>query len=179
MTDKLNRTLLYTYGVADLGFTLVTNMEVFFFSAFLTDYAEFSLKITGYILGFTSLADMLFAPIAGIVLQRVTLMYGGKYRSWFLVGPPIIAVLFVLQFTKIGNTVSATLIIVTGFILSHLIWNIVFAASASMVGRLSRLPSERTILSASRAQGFSAAGIIFSLISLPIINFFTSIIYCS
>ena len=174
MTEKLNKTLLYTYGVADCGFTLMTNMELFFFSAFLTDYAEFSLTITGFILGFTSLADMVFAPVAGIVLQKVTLKYGGKYRSWFLVGPPIVAVLFVLQFTKIGNTLSATLIIIIGFILSHLVWNIMFTASASMVGRLSRLPNERTILSASRAQGFSAAGIIFSVTSLPIIGFFTS-----
>jgi GPH family glycoside/pentoside/hexuronide:cation symporter len=36
------------------------------------------------------------------------------------------------------------------------------------------LPDERTILSASRAQGMSAAGIIFGMTSMPIINFFTS-----
>ena len=82
--------------------------------------------------------------------------------------------MFILQFTKIGNTLSATLIIIFGFIVSHLIWNIVFTASASMVGRLSHSPNERTILSASRAQGFSAAGIIFSVTSLPLIEFFTS-----
>lgn len=174
MKRELNKTLLYTYGVADLGFTLMTNMELFFFSAFLTDYAEFPLSTTGYILGLTSLGDMVFALIGGIVLQKVTLMYGGKYRSWFLVGPPIVAVLFILQFTKIGTTLPATLIIIFGFIASHLIWNIVFTASASMVGRLSRSPKERTILSASRAQGFSAAGVIFSVTSLPIIEFFTS-----
>ena len=149
-------------------------MELFFFAAFLTDYADFSLSITGYILGFTSLADIAFALIAGIILQKVTLMYGGKYRSWFLVGPPIVAVLFILQFTKIGTTLSAGLIIAFGFIVSHLIWNIVFTASASMVGRLSRSTDERTILSASRAQGMSAAGIIFSVTSLPMIDFFTS-----
>jgi Na+/melibiose symporter-like transporter len=100
-------------------------------------------------------------------------MYGGKYRSWFLVGPPVVALLFILQFTKIGTTLSAAMIIGFGFIASHLIWNIVFTASASMVGRLSQLTDDRIILSASRAQGMSAAGIIFSVTSLPIINFFT------
>jgi Na+/melibiose symporter-like transporter len=174
MTKKLNKLLLYTYGFADLGFVLITNMEMYFFSAFLTDYAEFSLSITGYILAFTSLADIVFALVAGVILQKVTLMYGGKYRSWFLVGPPFVAVLFILQFTKIGTTLSAAIIIGFGFVASHLIWNIVFTASASMVGRLSRSPNERTILSASRAQGMSAAGIIFSVTSLPIIYFFTS-----
>ncbi len=174
MAEKLKKTLLYSYGIPDLGFTLMTNMELFFFSAFLTDYAEFSLSVAGYILGFTSLADMLFAPVAGILLQKVTLKFGGKYRSWFLIGPPVVAVLFILQFTKIGTILTATLIIVSGFILSHVIWNIMFTASASMVGRLSRRPNERTILSASRAQGFSAAGIIFSVTSLPMIYFFAS-----
>jgi len=174
MTEKLNKPLLYTYGIGDLGFVLITNMELFFFAAFLTDYADFSLSITGYILGFTSLADIVFALVAGVILQKVTLMYGGKYRSWFLVGPPIVAVLFILQFTKIGTTLSAGLIIAFGFVASHLIWNIMFTASASMVGRLSQSPDERTILSTSRAQGMSAAGIIFSVTSLPMIDFFTS-----
>ena len=174
MTERLNKSLLYTYGIADLGFVLIANMELYFFSAFLTDYAEFSLSITGYILGFTSLADIVFALVAGVILQKVTLTYGGKYRSWFLVGPPVVAVLFILQFTKIGTTLSAAIIIGFGFVASHLIWNIVFTASASMVGRLGQSPDERTILSASRAQGMSAAGIIFAVTCLPIIDFFTS-----
>jgi len=166
--------LLYTYGIADLGFVLIANMELYFFSIFLTDYAEFSLSITGYILGLTSIADIVFALVGGVILQKVTLMYGGKYRSWFLVGPPVVALLFVLQFTKIGTILSAAIIIGFGFIASHLIWNIVYTASASMVGRLSQLTDERTILSASRAQGMSAAGIIFALTCQRIIDFFTS-----
>ena len=162
MPERLNKPLLYTYGIADLGFVLIANMELFFFSAFLTDYAEFSLSVTGYILGFTALADIAFALIGGIILHKVTLMYGGKYRSWFLVAPPVVAVLFILQFSKIGTTLSAAIIIGFGFIASHLIWNIVFTASASMVGRLSQLTDDRIILSASRAQGMSAAGIILA-----------------
>jgi glucuronide carrier protein len=174
MPERLNKSLLYTYGIADLGFVLVTNMELFFFAAFLTDYADFSLSLTGYILGFTSLADIAFVLVGGIILQKLTLRFGGKYRSWFLVGPPFVALLFILQFTRIGPTLPAALIIIFGFIGSHLIWNIVFSACASMVGRLGQWPDERTILSTSRAQGMSAAGIIFSVTSLPVINFFTS-----
>jgi Na+/melibiose symporter-like transporter len=173
MTTRLKRSLLYSYGIADLGFVVMVSMELYLFSAFLTDYAEFSLKTTGYILGFTSLADIMCALIAGLILQKVTLKFGGKYRSWFLVGPPVVAFLFVLQFTKIGNTLTAASVIIFGFVASHLLWNVVFTASASMVGRLSRNPDERTILSTSRAQGMSAAGIIFSITHLPLITFFT------
>jgi Na+/melibiose symporter-like transporter len=174
MTEKLNRSLLYTYGIADLGFVLMVSMELYFFSAFLTDIAKFSLPLTGFVLGFTNVADIVCALIAGVILQKVTLKSGGKYRSWFLVGPPLVAVLFILQFSKIGSHITAALIISFGFVASHLLWNVVFTASASMVGRLSNSPAETTILSTSRAQGMSSAQIIFSLTSVPVIAFFTA-----
>jgi len=153
MTERLDRSLLYTYGIADLCFVLLVNMELVFFPAFLTDYAQFSLAIWSQIVLITSLADIVCSLAAGVILQRVTLRFGGKYRSWFLVGPWIIAVLFVLQFVKIGSDPVAAIIIIVAFIASHLVWNISFTASGAMVGRLSRLPDEQTILSANRAQG--------------------------
>ena len=103
MVERINKTLLYTYGIADLGFVLMVSMELYLFSAFLTDYAEFSVPMTSFILVFTSLADIACALAAGMILQKVTLKYGGKYRSWFLIGPPAVAVLFILQFSKIGQ----------------------------------------------------------------------------
>jgi Na+/melibiose symporter-like transporter len=175
MAEKLSKSLLFTYGIADMFFLLMVSMEMFYFAAFLTDYARFSMVTMGVILWITGVVDIVCALGAGIILQRVNLKYGGKYRSWFLVGPPLVAPLFVLQFSKIGNELSAALIIVTAFILSHLIYNVVFTASGSMVGRLSQLPEERTILSTSRSQGWSAAGLIFSVTGLPMIMFFANL----
>ena len=174
MVERLRRSLLYTYGIADLFFALMINMEAYFFTAFLTDYAQFSLAITGQILGLTSLLDIACALAGGVLLQKVALRYGGKYRSWFLVGPPIVAPFFILQFTKIGSDRTAVLIVIFGYIASHLLFNVVVSASGAMVGRLSQLPEERTILSASRAQGMSAAGLIFSATAMPMILFFAS-----
>jgi Na+/melibiose symporter-like transporter len=172
VAEKLNKLLLYTYGVGDLCFTLMVNMELYFFAAFLTDYAQFSLLIVGQILGVTAAIDMVCALAGGAVLQKVTIKYGGKYRSWFLFGPPIIAPLFILQFTKIGSDLNAAIIVMFGFIASHLLFNVVFSASGAMLGRLSQLPNERTILSTSRAQGMAAAGLIFSATAMPMIVFF-------
>jgi Na+/melibiose symporter-like transporter len=174
MTERLNKPLLYTFGIGDLFFTLMVNMELYFFPAFLTDFAQFSLIIFSLIIWITGFADIICALVAGVILQKVTLKFGGKYRSWLLVGPPIVAPLFILQFSKIGNNSMAALIIVLGFIASHLIFNVVFAATGSMVGTLSQLPDERTILSSSRAQGMSAAGLIFSGTALPMIAFFSA-----
>jgi len=172
MTERLNKSLLYTFGVADLCFTLMINMELYFFPAFLTDYAQFSLGVVGKILYATSFADIVCALVAGVILQKVALTFGGRYRSWLLAGPPIVAPLFVLQFTKIGSVSAAAWIIVVGFVASHLLFNVVYAATGSMVGSLSQRPDERTILSSSRAQGMAAAGLIFSATALPMITYF-------
>jgi Na+/melibiose symporter-like transporter len=170
--EKLPKSLLYTYGIADLFFVLMVNMEVYFFPAFLTDYAQFSLAVVANILWLTSAVDIVCALAAGILLQNITLGFGGKYRSWFLVGPPMVVVFYILQFTKMGSDWTAALIIMSGFIMSHLLWNIVVTAGGSMVGRLSPLSHERTLLSASRAQGMSASGLLFSATALPMILFF-------
>ena len=171
MAERLSKPVLYTFGVGDLFFTLMVNMEVYYFAAFLTDFAQFSVVAANLILVITGAADIICALLAGFILQKVTLKFGGKYRSWLLIGPPIVAPLFILQFSKIGSASMAAVIITLGFIASHLVFNVVFAATGSMVGTLSQRPDERTILSSSRAQGMSAAGLIFSVTG-PIIVFF-------
>ena len=82
MAERLKKTLLYTYGVPDLFFSMMINMEVFFFAIFLTDYAGFSLTVVGQILTVTSVIDIVCAVVGGVILQKVTLRFGGKYRSW-------------------------------------------------------------------------------------------------
>ena len=172
MGERLSKFVLYTYGIPDLFFALMVNMEAYFFTAFLTDHAQFPLLLAGQILGLTSLIDIVCALVGGIILQKVTLKYGGKYRSWFLIGPPLIAPLFILQFTKIGSNLTAAAIVMFGFVASHLLFNVVVSASGAMLGRLSARPDERTILSTSRAQGMSAAGLVLSATAMPMVLFF-------
>ena len=111
MTERLKKTLLYTYGVPDMFFSMMISMEVYFFAIFLTDYAQFSLAVVAQILTVTSVIDIVCALVGGVILQKVTLRFGGKYRSWFLIGPPLVVPLIVLQFTKIGSDLTAAVII--------------------------------------------------------------------
>jgi GPH family glycoside/pentoside/hexuronide:cation symporter/glucuronide carrier protein len=174
MAEGLRKSVLYTYGVADLFFLLVVNLEMFYFAMFLTDYAQFSMATVSIILWITGIFDTACAFVAGIILQNTNLKFGGKYRSWFLIGPPIVAPLFLLQFSRIGGELSAAVLITSGFLFSHLLWNVVFTASGAMVGRLSKLPDEVTMLSTNRAQGMSAGALIFSVTAGPMIAFFSA-----
>ena len=173
MAERLKKSLLYTYGVGDMFFSLLVCMEIYYFNAFLTDYAKFSMVIVNFIVLVVGAADILCALAAGVVLQKVSLKFGGKYRSWLVICPPMVALLFILQFSKIGGEYIAAAIIIFGFLASHLLWNVQFGATGALVGSLTQLPDERTILSSSRAQGTAAASLIFSFAGPFMILFFS------
>jgi len=172
--EKLKKSLLYTYGIGDMFFVLMVCMEMYYFTAFLTDYALFPLETVRNLQLFTGVFDIGCALFAGIMLQKVNLKFGGKYRSWFLIGPLPVALFFTLQFTKIGSEMTAIVVIVIAFVASHLIWNTITACSGSMVGRMTKQTGEITILSTSRAQGMAAAGLLFSASGVPLIAFFSA-----
>src|SRR4030042_1993438 len=173
MAERLKKSLLYTYGVGDMFFSLLVCMEIYYFNAFLTDYAKFSMVIVNFIVLVVGAADILCALAAGVVLQKVSLKFGGKYRSWLVICPPMVALLFILQFSKIGGEYIAAAIIIFGFLASHLLWNVQFGATGALVGSLTQLSDERTILSSSRAQGTAAASLIFSFAGPFMILFFS------
>jgi Na+/melibiose symporter-like transporter len=172
MAERLKKSLLYSFGVGDLFFALLSNMEVFFFTAFLTDYAKFSLIIASVVVYVTGFGDIICALAAGVILQRFSVKLKGGYRSWLLLCPPIVVPLFILQFSKIGGEYTAAAIIIIGFLASHLLWNVGYAATGALVGSLTQRPDERTVLSSSRAQGMSAGGLVFSFTGPPLIAFF-------
>jgi glucuronide carrier protein len=172
--EKLKKSLLYTYGIGDMFFVLMVYMEMYYFTAFLTDYAQFSMKTVKAIQYSTGAFDIGCALLAGFMLQKINLKFGGKYRSWFLIGPLPVALLFMLQFTKIGSDMTAISVIIFGFLASHLIWNTITACSGAMAGRMTKRTDEITILSSSRAQGMAAAGLVFSATGVPLIAFFSA-----
>ena len=170
---ELKKSLLYTYGVADMFFVLLASMELYYFTIFLTDWAGFPMKTVQLILYITGALDIICVLLSGIILEKINLKFGGKYRSWFLVGPLPFAILYVFQFTKIGSDTVAVAIIIMGFIASHLLWNTVVACGGAMIGRMTRGTKELTLLSTSRAQGMIAAGLIFSFAGPWLIVFFS------
>ena len=170
-TQKLSKRQLYTFGIGDFGFNAMISMETMFFAAFLTDYAKFPLALAGIIMTITSCADTISALLAGVILQKSNLKHGGKYRSWLLLGSPIVALFYILQFTKIGSDNVAAAIICVGFIVSHLVCGVVYTAYISLVGKISPYQNERTILSINKAQWNSCASIVFSYLGMTLITF--------
>lgn len=168
MEKGLKKSIINLYGLPSFGFQLFVNMEVFFFAAFLTDFAKLPMTLVGTVLMITSIFDILWVPTAGIILEKSNMKWG-KYRSWLLVGPPFAALFFILQFTKIGSPTTNAVIITIGFVVSHLIWNIFYAGHIALNSSMTTVREERISMATNRGMFNSLGAIAFSLIGMKMI----------
>ncbi len=168
MAQKLKRAVVTLYGLPSFGFQLFVNMEVFYFAAFLTDYAKLPVALAGTVMMITSIFDIIWVPIAGVILEKTNLKWG-KYRSWLLIGPPFAVLFFVLQFLKAGDPVFNAVVITIGFLVSHLIWNIYYAGHVALNSALTTDREERIAMAASRGMGNGLGALAFSIIGMPMI----------
>ncbi|QSX08528.1 MFS transporter [Alkalibacter rhizosphaerae] len=158
----ISKALRTFFGVGDMGFSLMASVEMYFFVFFMTNVAKFPLATVALIGSVTSIGDALLSPFYGAIIDGTKPMKWGKYRSWMLICPPIVVILYMFQFTKIGGDGLGAIIVTLGFILSHIAWNIPWVANIALIPMLSSTPADRGLLSSRRATWSAMAGIIFS-----------------
>ncbi|MBI4856301.1 MAG: MFS transporter [Acetobacterium woodii] len=162
MNQPLKKSAINLYGLPSFGFQTLVNIEVMFFAAFLTDFAKLPLAIVSTILLVTSIVDIVAVPTAGVILEKSNMRWG-KYRSWLLVGPPIAALFYVLQFSQIGGSATTNAIVIfLGFAISHLVWNTFYAAHISMNNSLTTVREERISMASNRGMFNAAGALVFS-----------------
>ncbi len=159
----LKKSVMNLYGVPSFGFQLFVNMEIFFFAAFLTDYAKIPVSMAGTVLMVTSIFDIVWVPTAGVILEKSSMRWG-RYRSWLLVGPPLAVLFFALQFSKIGDPAMNAILISIGFIVSHLIWNIFYAGHIAMNNSMTTVREDRISMASSRGMCNALGSIAFSMV---------------
>lgn len=167
---SLKKSIINLYGLPSFGFQLFVNMEVFFFAAFLTDYAKIPVAMAGTVLMVTSIFDIVWVPTAGVILEKSSMRWG-RYRSWLLIGPPLAAIFFVLQFAKIGDPVTNAILISVGFIVSHLVWNIFYAGHIAMNNSMTTVREDRISMASNRGMFNALGAIAFSLMGAKTIAF--------
>ncbi|KNZ40585.1 MFS transporter [Acetobacterium bakii] len=156
MAEKLKKSVIYLYGLPSFGFQIFIYVELMFFSAFLTDAVKMPVALAGSVLMITSIFDLIWVPVAGIILQKSNLKWG-KFRSWLLIGPPIAAMLYILQFLKIGSPVTNAITACIGFVVGHLVFDVYYSAHIAMNSALTSDVEERVKMSANRGV-FNALG---------------------
>lgn len=166
----LKKHVINLYGLPAFGFNLFVCMEVFFFAAFLTDYAKIPVAMAGTVLMITSILDIILVPTAGVILEKSGMRWG-RYRSWLLIGPPIAALFYTLQFTKVGEPAFNAILISIGFIVSHLIWNIFYAGHIAMNNSMTTVREERISMASNRGMFNAIGAITFSIVGAKSIEF--------
>lgn len=160
--EGLKKTVKYLYGLPSFGFQVFVNAEMTFLAAFLTDYVQLPLALASSLLLITSIFDIIWVPTAGIILEKSDMKWG-KYRSWLLVGPPIAAIFYVFEFSKLSaNNAINAIIIFIGFVVSHLVWNTYYAAHIAMNNSMTTVREERVVMSANRGIFNSVGALAFS-----------------
>lgn len=161
---ELSGALKKFYGVGDCGFTLMSNIESYYFSFFLTNLAQFSLPMVTFITTVSSTVDALLSWIYGAILNSIKPMKWGRYRSWLVAIPWLVPFLYAFQFVKVGDGLLSAVIIIIAAVSSHVAWNFAYVANVSMISVAGKTPEERSQLSSTRAAWANFSKVIFSYV---------------
>ena len=159
----INKKIKRFWGVSEVGFSVMSMMETSFLLFFLTDVAKLPLDMAAFITSTAAIADAICAVPSGIVIDKLSFR-SGKYRPWLLICPPVVTLLFVLCFTRIGSDTLTCAIIITAYVLSHFIWTIAWNANRSLISVLTEDPQEKNFLSGRIAVGTSLGKILASFL---------------
>lgn len=173
---ELSGALKKFYGVGDCGFTLMSNIESYYFNIFLTNLAQFSLPMVTFITTVASTVDAVLSWMYGAILNSIKPLKWGRYRSWLVVIPWLVPFLYAFQFLKIGDGMLSAAVIIVAAIASHVAWNFAYVANVSMISVAGKTPEERSQLSSTRAAWANLSKVIFSYIGPGIAAFAAGII---
>lgn len=168
--------LKYFYGVGDFGFTLMTNVESYFFNVFLTNLAQFSLGTVSVITTVASIVDACLSWIYGAVLNSIKPKKWGRYRSWLILVPWIVPFLYAFQFISLGNKALSAVIITVAAIVSHFVWNFAYVANVSMISVAGKTAEDRSHLASTRAFWANLSKVVFSYVGAPLAAVFAGFI---
>lgn len=159
----LSSALKFWYGIGDFGFTLMTNVETFYFNAFLTNVAGFTTAMAGTIASITSIVDAALSWIYGGIINAAKPGKWGRYRTWLILLTWLVPFLFAFQFIRVSNNdVVSAIVICVAFITSHICWNLPYCANAAMVSIAGGTPEGRAQLASNRATWNNLSGVLFS-----------------
>ena len=174
--NGLSGALKTFFGIGDLGFSFMTNIETYYFQYFLTDIAKFSVGFATAIGTVSAIIDAALSWVYGIILDKVKPMKWGRYRSWLLILPWLVPFLYAFQFLRIGSGIGAAIIVIAGFATSHIAWNIPWVANITMIRVAGKTPEDRAILSSSRTTWSSIARVCYSYVGPFVVSIISGLL---
>ena len=172
----LSKALKTFFGVGDMGFSWMTNIETYYFAFFLTNVAKFPLALVSLIQTVGSVVDAALSWTYGIILNKMKPMKWGRYRSMLAVVPWMVPFLYLFQYKAFGVGMGAALIIILGTVFSHIAWNIPYVANVAIIGAATSTADDRNTLSATRGMWTYVGRCLYGYVGPAVVAFFTNML---
>jgi GPH family glycoside/pentoside/hexuronide:cation symporter len=166
----------FWYGFGDCWFSIMTNVENFFWNYFMTNIAMFAAEVSAAISLIAGIGDTALSWVYGGIINAAKPGKWGRYRSWLVTVPWIVPFLYVFQFLKIGEGFLAYAVVLGGYFVSHFVWNIPYVANVTLVSVCGGTPEGRAALASSRATWNQLAGVAFSYLGPSLVLVFAGIV---
>lgn len=157
------------YGVGDFGFNIMNSVENYYFVFFLTNCAMLDPALAGIVSTVGSVIDAIVGWLWGAIINTIKPMRWGRYRSWLLIVPWIVPILFALDYWKFSDNPVVTAVLITIFyVASHCTWDFPYVANVSMIAVVGKTPEDRAHLASTRGMWSNASKILFAYIFPPV-----------
>ena len=161
----LSKALKIFFGVGDFGFNLMSSVETYYFVFFLTNFAMFDAPTAALVSGVGSTVDAILGWMYGGFINSLKPMKWGRYRSWLLVLPWVVPILFCLEFTRLSdNTAIAAALIIFFNVVSHAAWDFPYVSNIAMISVAATSPEDRSRMASTRGMWSNASKIFFGYI---------------
>lgn len=159
------------YFIGKFMFSLFVGIEMYYFSAYLTDAALLPVAIVGLVLNIPSVVDLIFSFLNGAILEKLHLPFG-KYRFWLYVGPVIATITYALCFVRLDDDWHCGLMIIISLIVAHFVWSMAETAYNALPTLVTDDVAERSSLSMLFGTAANWSGALIGLIVMPVISAF-------
>lgn len=139
---------------------------------YLTNVLQLSTAVSATVNTLAVWGNVVTMLMAGVVIDKINFK-SGKYRTWTLVGGICMAIVVPLMFSDLhlGQAAAGALFIVL-FIIQSIGYNCLWVAERSLVGPMSSCAEDANRLAMSAQQASTLAGLIYGVISTPIMTMF-------
>ncbi len=139
---------------------------------YLTNVLQLSTTVSAIVNSLSVWGNVVTMILAGVFVDKISFKLG-KFRTWTLVGGIVMAIVFPFMFSDLGlSQAAAGALFVVLFVIQSIGYNCLWVAERSLVGPLSGNSADANSLAMMAQQGSTLGGLIYGVVSTPILNLF-------
>jgi GPH family glycoside/pentoside/hexuronide:cation symporter/probable glucitol transport protein GutA len=171
---KLSTLSKALYGGGDLASSFIWSFLGSYLSVFYTDIVGITPAVVSAIFLFSRIWDGINDPMFGAIAERTKSRHG-RFRPYLLYGAPILAIAGVICFTApfSGPSPGKVIFAAITYNIVGMLYTAVNLSYGALSGVVTFDPKERTELFSWRMMGTNFGGVFLSLITMPMLLFFS------